>query len=128
MPASVAESPDIRFVIIHIAGQQWDPDLDIFQQPYILRNPDAGKEEHTHVNHYRQLLSQGKLEMGGPYPETSAKPGTAVGMMVPVAGVSRSELDDFASRDPAVTAGILDYEIRPWLVAMQLTGSDIAKD
>jgi len=33
--------------------------------------------------------------------------------------VSREELESFAAADPAVQSGLLIYEIRPWLTAME---------
>lgn len=40
-------------------------------------------------------------------------------MMVATKDVSQEELDAFAASDPAVQAGLLIYEIRPWLTAME---------
>lgn len=121
MPPSHADDPDIRFVIVHKAGKLWNPELDMFAQPYILANPESGMEEHTHVNHYRSLLNSGKLEIGGPYPDAKAEHGVPVGMMVPVKGMTMEELADFAANDPAVVAEILEFEIRPWLIAMRMS-------
>jgi uncharacterized protein YciI len=63
----------------------------------------------NHVMHYRQLHEQGKLEIGGPFllPDSG-------GMMVTVPEVGREEIEAFAAADPAVQAGLLTYEIRPW--------------
>jgi len=33
--------------------------------------------------------------------------------------VSQAELEAFAAADPAVQAGLLIYEVRPWLTAME---------
>jgi len=40
------------------------------------------------------------------------------GMMIAAKGVDRAELEAFAARDPAVTAGVLTIEVRPWLIGM----------
>jgi uncharacterized protein YciI len=119
---SHAEEPDIRFVIIHKAGHAWNPDRSIFQQPWILANPESGEDGVTHVAHYRSLLADGKLELGGPFPEVKATEGVQVGMMIPPQGLSKKELERFAGDDPAVKAGILTFEIRPWLIGMKKDG------
>jgi len=67
-----------------------------------------------HVQHYLQLHEQGKLELGGPFLLQDAG-----GMMVATKDVSQKELEAFAAADPAVQAGLLIYEIRPWLIAME---------
>ena len=40
-------------------------------------------------------------------------------MMVATKDVSQEELDTFAADDPAVRSGLLIYEVRPWLTAME---------
>jgi uncharacterized protein YciI len=57
---------------------------------------------------------QGKLELGGPFLLQDAG-----GMMVATKDVSHEELKSFAADDPAVQSGLLVYEIRPWLSAME---------
>jgi uncharacterized protein YciI len=67
-----------------------------------------------HVQHYLKLQQQGKLELGGPFLLQDTG-----GMMVATRDVSQQELDAFAASDPAVQSGLLVYEIRPWLTAME---------
>ena len=43
----------------------------------------------------------------------------AGGMMVATRDVSQEELEAFAASDPAVRSGLLVYEVRPWLTAME---------
>ena len=43
----------------------------------------------------------------------------AGGMMVAIKEVSLEELEAFAASDPAVKAGLLVYEVRPWLTVME---------
>jgi hypothetical protein len=43
----------------------------------------------------------------------------AGGMMVATREISQDELEAFAAADPAVQSGLLVYEIRPWLTAME---------
>jgi uncharacterized protein YciI len=61
-----------------------------------------------------KLHGQGKLELGGPFLLPDAG-----GMMVATKEVSQEELEAFAASDPAVRSGLLVYEVRPWLTAME---------
>jgi uncharacterized protein YciI len=67
-----------------------------------------------HVQHYLKLHEQGKLELGGPFLLQDVG-----GMMVATKDVSQEELEAFAASDPAVQAGLLLYEICPWLTVME---------
>ena len=68
-------------------------------------------------DYYAAVLERGQLEMGGPYvaPDTG-------GMMIPAAGLSEEAVRTMAAADPAVRAGLLEFEIRPWYVAMKRGG------
>lgn len=103
-PAPASTPPDIRFVVLHHPGPSWREGVDARQQPGIG----------AHVEHYRKLQAQGKLELGGPFllPDSG-------GMMVPAAGVSKEEITAYAAADPAVASGLLEYEVRSWYVAMK---------
>ena len=114
-----AQKPEIRFVVIQKAGKNWNSNLSIFDQPYILSNPDPNKPNETHVKHYARLLAAGKLALGGPFPKASGAPGTEVGMMVPTGSMTEREIGEFAAKDPAVVAGVLDFEVRPWMIGMK---------
>jgi uncharacterized protein YciI len=94
---------DIRFVVFHRPGPRWSPDKGMFEQ--------EGVREH--VEHYRELLAQGKLSLGGSHPD-----GVGGGMMIPAAGVPEEEVRSFAETDPAVRSGLLLAEVRPWLIGM----------
>lgn len=94
----------IRYVVFHKPGPQWQPGIDFREQ--------AGVEQH--VQHYLKLHEQGKLELGGPFLLQDAG-----GMMVATKAVSQPELEAFAASDPAVQSGLLIYEVRPWLTAME---------
>ena len=97
-------SRPIRFVVIHKPGPKWQYGVDYRQQ--------VGVGEH--VDHYLKLHEQGKLELGGPFllPDMG-------GMMVTMKEVSQEEIEAFAAGDPAVKSGLLIYEIRPWMTAME---------
>lgn len=95
---------DIRFVIVHTPGPNWDPGKSLFDQ--------VGVQEH--VNHYRKLQAAGKLALGGPFLDEAGG-----GMMIPEPGVTKEELDEFAQADPAVRSGLLKAQVRPWLIGMK---------
>ena len=94
----------VRYVVFHKPGPQWQYGVDFREQ--------EGVDQH--VQHYLKLYEQGRLELGGPFllPDSG-------GMMVATKDVSQEELDAFAASNPAVQAGLLVYEIRPWLTAME---------
>lgn len=94
---------DIRHVVFHKPGAKWDHSKSFFEQDGL----------DGHVGHYRKLLADGKLALGGPFLDDHSG-----GMMVPVNAMTEEEVRDFAEADPAVKAGLLQFEIRPWLVAM----------
>ena len=102
MPDSA--SRPIRYVVFHTPGSKWRPGIDFREQ--------AGVGEH--VQHYLKLHQQGKLELGGPFLLLDVG-----GMMVATKEVSQAEVEAFAAADPAVQSGLLNYEVRPWLTAME---------
>ena len=95
---------DIRFVIIHTPGPQWQPDRSMFEQRGVAE----------HIAHFRQLLDAGKLELGGPFLDA-----VAGGMMIPAEGVPEADIVAFANADPAVVSGLLRVAVRPWMVGMK---------
>ena len=94
----------IRYVVFHRPGPKWQTGVDFREQ--------EGVGEH--VQHYLKLHERGKLELGGPFLLQDAG-----GMMIAPEDVSQEELEVFAASDPAVQAGLLIYEIRPWFTAME---------
>jgi len=94
----------IRFVVLHKPGEKWKNGVDYREQDGI----------NEHVQHYLKLHEQGKLQLGGPFllPDVG-------GMMITTKGVSQEEIEAFAASDPAVQSGLLIYEIRPWITAME---------
>ena len=94
----------VRYVVFHTPGPKWKNGIDFREQ--------EGVGEH--VQHYLKLHEQGKLELGGPFLLQDAG-----GMMVATKDVSPEELEKFAAADPAVQSGLLVYEVRPWLTAME---------
>jgi uncharacterized protein YciI len=97
-------SRPIRYVVIHKPGPKWKYGIDFREQ--------EGVGEH--VQHYRKLHEQGKLQLGGPFllPDMG-------GMMIATKEVTQAEIEAFAAEDPAVKSGLLIYEVRPWMTAME---------
>ena len=93
-----------QFVVVHSPGPKWRSDIPALAQ-------DGLK---SHVAHYAGLLKEGKLLMGGPFLDEKSG-----GIMVAEPGVSEQELATFAAEDPAVKSGLLEFEVRPWLVGLR---------
>jgi len=94
----------IRYVVIHKPGPKWQYGVDYRQQEGV----------NEHVSHYFKFHEQGKLELGGPF----LLPNMG-GMMVTTKEVTQEEIESFAASDPAVKSGLLIYEVRPWMTAME---------
>lgn len=103
MSAANAAGPDIRAVVFHKPGLAWKAGVPFREQPGVQ----------AHVDHYRKLLEQGKLALGGPFLDDGG------GMMIAQPGVTLDEARDFAAADPAVKSGLLAFEVKPWMVAMK---------
>jgi len=96
----------VRYVIFHRPGPKWKYGVDYREQD--------GVDEH--VQHYLKFHEQGRLQLGGPF--LLADTG---GMMVTAKGIPQDEIEAFAAADPGVKSGLLLYEIRPWMTAMEHT-------
>ena len=101
---SDSTSRPVRYVVFHKPGPKWKYGVG-------FREQDGVQE---HVQHYLKFHEQGKLELGGPFHLDDAG-----GMMIPIKDVSQEEMNAFAAADPAVQSGLLIYEIRLWLTAME---------
>ena len=95
---------DVRFVVIHKPGPAWKAGAPLFEQ----------RDCRSTVEHYRKLLADGKLTIGGPFLDEAGG-----GFMIPEPGASEDEVRRFAGDDPTVRSGLLTFEIRPWLVGMK---------
>lgn len=91
------------YVIIHTPGPRWQKGLSFRQQPGITE----------HALHYQEIFKEGKLALGGPFPNSDRG-----GMMVAMPEVSPEELAAFAEKDPAVQKGLLTYEVVEWFLPM----------
>jgi uncharacterized protein YciI len=96
--------PVPQFVVFHAPGPRWRRGVAAFEQEGLQ----------AHVDHYRTLLQDGKLILGGPFLGEAGG-----GMMVAAAGVGGAELAAFAASDPTVVDGLLTFEVRPWLIGMR---------
>jgi hypothetical protein len=97
------EGPKIVFAVIHKPGPQWKSGVDFRDQP--------GVKEH--ITHYRKWYTEGKLSLGGPYLDNSG------GMMITVPGLKQEDVNKFAADDPSVKSGLLTFEVKPWMIAME---------
>ena len=96
--------PPIRYVVIHRPGPNWLPGVAAFEQPGLQ----------AHVEYFATLLKAGKLTMGGPFMDDASG-----GMMIPEAGIPPNEIEEFAAQDPTVKSGLLAFDVRPWMSALQ---------
>ncbi len=94
---------NVRHIVFHSPGPKWKHGVDFREQPDVME----------HVQHYAEMLKQGKLFLGGPF--TDADSG---GMMIATESVSRDELVAFAEKDPAIIKGLLNFEVKTWYIAM----------
>jgi uncharacterized protein YciI len=95
---------EILQVVLHFPGPNWKDGVGFREQPGVME----------HVSFYSKLQDNGKLKMGGPYLDADSG-----GMMIATQDVSRKELEELASKDPAIISGLLRHEIRSWLIAMK---------
>lgn len=96
-----------RWVVCHGAGPRWQRGVAAFEQ-------DGARE---HAGHYRALLDEGKLVLGGPFLDDEGG-----GLMIVAEGVDHAELVAFAAADPAVRSGLLTVAVRPWFVGLRADG------
>jgi uncharacterized protein YciI len=90
-----------HLVVIFSAGSDWDCGLPLTQQSGIQ----------AHHDHYAPLLQGGQLAMGGPFADAAGG-----SMLVFKPGMDEDRLRTHALADPAVETGVLQFEIRPWVV------------
>lgn len=93
---------DVRPVVVLKPGPAWKEGVDARHQEGF----DA------HVEHWKRLLDEGKLELGGPWLDGGGA------IYVPAIGVLESEIAKHAVADPSVRASIVTFEIRRWYVAV----------
>jgi uncharacterized protein YciI len=101
---SALSKPIPQWVVFHDPGPRWQRGVPPFEQEGLQ----------AHVDHYRELLKNGKLALGGPFLDDNGG-----GMMVAAVGVGAAELAAVAAADPTVASGLLTFRIRPWLIGMR---------
>ena len=96
--------PDRCLVVFHSPGPAWEPGLPLMQQTGIQ----------AHAAHYAKLMESGHLQMGGPFVD-----GAGGGMMICAPSMDEDALRTHALADPAVESGLLEFEIRPWVIGLK---------
>jgi uncharacterized protein YciI len=77
-------------------------------------SPELEKLQQAHLAHMNRMAKEGKLILAGPFMDG----GTLRGMCV--YGTSVEDARALASEDPAVKAGRLEVEVKPWFSAKGL--------
>jgi uncharacterized protein len=72
----------------------------------------AAKIQEGHLNNINRLYNEGKIKVAGPFGEK----GDWLGIFI-FDAPTRNEVDSLLKTDPAVSAGRLKYEIKPWYTA-----------
>ncbi len=96
--------PERRLVVFHSPGPAWESGLPLMQQVGIQ----------AHSAHFAKLLQAGQLELGGPFVD-----GAGGGMMICKSGIDEDALRMHALSDPAVESGLLQFEIRLWIIGLK---------
>lgn len=89
-------------MIAHLPGAAWVPGVPFREQPGV----------ELHLGTMRGWLDSGRLVMGGPFLDEAG------GGMAIVAFASLEDAEAAAHADPAVRAGLLEVQVRPWLMGM----------
>ena len=105
-PANEASEPEvvtptIFHVVVHSPGKAWKAGTSFQEQPGVM----------AHVEYMSGLLEAGTLAFGGPFLDDS-------GGMALLRGADLAEARRIAGEDPSVKAGLLEFEVVPWMVAM----------
>lgn len=95
-------TPSIFFVLIHTPGENWVDSLSFQEQPNVME----------HVKYMSTFLKSKKLIMGGPFLDNSG------GMMI-YKCEKIEEAEKIANDDPCVKNGLLNVEVKQWLVPMK---------
>lgn len=94
------------YVLLHRAGPGWVPGAGFREQPGVG----------LHVGFMQELHAAGHLVLGGPYADQPGPDGL-VGMAI-TDFATQQEAEEWAQRDPSLTAGLLRVEVRPWLALL----------
>lgn len=72
----------------------------------------AAKIQEGHLNNINRLYNEGKIKVAGPFGEK----GDWLGIFI-FDCPTRNEVDSLLKTDPAIEAGRLKYQIKPWYTA-----------
>jgi uncharacterized protein YciI len=72
----------------------------------------AAKLQEGHLNNINRLYNEGKIKVAGPFGEK----GDWLGIFI-FDCPTKNEVDSLLKTDPAIGAGRLNYEIKPWYTA-----------
>ncbi len=95
------QAPPIYYVLFHTPGPNWQVGTPYQKQPGVM----------DHVNYMATFMGDKTLVLGGPFLDNSG------GMMVCKAA-NMEEAQKIGSEDPAVKAGLLNVEVKAWMVPM----------
>ena len=95
------QAPPIYYVLFHTPGPQWQAGAPYREQPGVM----------DHVNYMATFMADNTLVIGGPFLDDSG------GMMVCKTN-TLEEARRIASEDPAVKGGLLNVEVKAWMVPM----------
>ncbi|MEL6820150.1 MAG: YciI family protein [Calditrichota bacterium] len=95
------QAPPIYYVLFHTPGPNWQVGTPYQKQPGVM----------DYVNYMATFMGDKTLVLGGPFLDNSG------GMMVCKAA-NMEEAQKIGSEDPAVKAGLLNVEVKAWMVPM----------
>lgn len=93
--------PPRFFVVFHRPGPAWRSGVAFREQPGV----------ELHVAHMRAMHERGVLAIGGPFLDDT-------GGMAVLSTSTIDEARELAGADPALAAGLLTIEVRPWMTPM----------
>jgi len=105
--SSSAAEPTVYCVLFHTPGPKWEPGTSFREQPGI----------EGHVRYMAAQLERGLLVMGGPFLDDSG------GMMI-CRDPDLDRVRTIAEEDPGVKAGLLNVDVKRWLVPMSSLDAD----
>ena len=111
--AEPQEEDDLKKDLIHHAilftpGPNWQDGKELSEQPFAI----------DHLRHFATMQMMGHLMLGGPF--FAQEYGS---LMICRPDVSGKMLQDIVVNDPAVSEGILKFEIIPWYLILNNIGN-----
>ena len=103
-----SELPAVYHTVLYSPGVSWDERFSFHDQ--------VGAREH--LTYLETLQRRGVLAMGGPFLDDT-------GCLTVLQGLSPDQARLLAYADPAVRFGLLEAEVRPWLVPVGVAATPI---